>query len=104
MVGGPGKAEHGRRVAEREAGDDGAGGGRAELPLDRDERDRRRHRHEGGKQEHARDENGEEATRGHGGLPIIPVSGYSAGMQQAKLSGSLLLALLALGLLLRLAR
>jgi hypothetical protein len=38
-------------------------------------------------------------------LPIIHLSGYSAGMQQAKLALSLLLALLALGgLLLRLAR
>jgi hypothetical protein len=37
-------------------------------------------------------------------LPIIPFSGYSPGMQQAKLSLSLPLALLALGLLLRLAR
>jgi hypothetical protein len=37
-------------------------------------------------------------------LPIIPLSGYSPGMQQAKLSALLSLALLALGLLLRLAR
>jgi hypothetical protein len=37
-------------------------------------------------------------------LPIIHFSGYSAGMQQAKLSLSLPLALLAPGLLLRPAR
>jgi hypothetical protein len=37
-------------------------------------------------------------------LPIIHFSGYSPGMQQAKVSLSLLPALLALGLLLRPAR
>jgi len=37
-------------------------------------------------------------------LPIIHLSGYSSGMQQAKLLLSLPLALLALGLLLRPAR
>ena len=104
MVRGPGKAEHRGGVAEGKGRDDAPGGGGAEAPFDGDERDHRRHRHEGGEQEHARGADREKPGRGDHRLPIIPFSGYSPGMQQAKLSLSLSLALLALGLLLRLAR
>src|SRR5687767_14323461 len=101
MVRRPREAEHRRRVAHGEARDDRPGGGRAQRPLMRDERDDRRYGHEGGEQEDPGCADREQPTCGH--LLTNHSSGYSAIMHRAMpvLPSS---ALLALGLLLRPAR
>src|SRR5512134_4088320 len=107
MVRSPSESEHRGGVAKREARHDRASRGRAEPPFDRDERDDCRHRHESGEEKHARRADREQAAGAE--LRRIHFSSYSATMHRAvlllPLSGLLLSsALLALGLLLRLAR